>query len=40
LAKDKRVTLLDGRRDIVTLAEQVSEHALRVIRWRMPGAAV
>ena len=40
LAKDKRVTLLDGRRDIVTLAEQVGEHALRVIRRRMPGAAV
>jgi len=40
LAQDKRTALLDGRQDISTLARQVSEHVLKLIRRRMPGAAV
>ncbi len=39
LASQRRVVLLDGRRDIASLFDDVREHALRVIRRRMNRAA-
>ena len=39
LASQRRVVLLDGRKEIEPLAEQVKEHALRLIRRRIHRAA-